>query len=349
MNIAITGSIATDHLMSFPGRFTEQFVDGHLDRVSLSFLASSLTVRPGGVGANIALGLARLGHSPKLVGAAGRDFAEYRAELEREGVDTSAVRVSATEYTARFICTSDAVQNQIATFYPGAMSEAAEISLGAVAERTGRFDLVLIGADDPDAMLRHAEECRTHGLPFAADPSQQLARLDGDAIKSLVEGATYLFTNDYERALLGEKTGWSETEIRDRVAQWVTTRGADGVRIESRGAAPAEVPAVPAGAIADPTGVGDGFRAGMLAGLAWDLSLERAAQVGCALATLVLGGAGPQDYRVDKAGFLADLAGTYGLGSAADVEPHLPTTAATTGGTGDTAAAEAGARGGAAR
>jgi adenosine kinase len=319
MDIAITGSIATDHLMTFEGRFVDLFIAEHLDRVSLSFLASGLALHRGGVGANIALGLARLGHSPVLVGAAGSDFAEYRSELEREGVDCSGVHISSTQYTARFICTTDTDQNQIATFYPGAMSEARQISLSGL----GRFDFVLIGADDPEAMLRHTDECRVSGCAFAADPSQQLALMEGASIRRLVDGAAYLFTNAYERVLLCEKTGWSERDVLDRVGHWITTYGRDGARIERLGAPTLEIPAVPADQQIDPTGVGDGFRVGLLAGLAWNLPLERAAQVGCAVATKVIAVPGPQGYILDPSVLLADLGRVYGPAAAAEVEPHL--------------------------
>jgi adenosine kinase len=319
MRIAVTGSIATDHLMTFKGRFTDSFIAGHLERVSLSFLADGLTVHRGGVGANIALGLARVGLSPVLVGAAGFDFAEYRSELERAGVDCSGVHVSATQYTARFVCTTDTEQNQIATFYPGAMSEARGISLTSL----GRFDFTLIGADDPEAMLRHTDACRDSGFPFAADPSQQLARLEGTTIRKLVDGAAYLFTNAYERVLLCEKTGWSERDVLDHVGHWITTFGRDGAQIERLGDPTVRIPVVPAVQEVDPTGVGDGFRVGVLAGLAWNLPLERAAQVGCAVATRVLGVSGPQDYSLDRGGLLEDLGRVYGVAAATDVEPHL--------------------------
>jgi adenosine kinase len=319
MRIAVTGSIATDHLMTFEGRFADLLISEHLERISLSFLAGGLTIHRGGVGANIALGLGRLGLSPMLVGAAGTDFAEYRSELEGEGVDCSGVRVSAGQYTARFICTTDIDQNQIATFYPGAMSEAREISLS----RLGRFDLVLIGADDPQAMLRHTDECRASGFAFAADPSQQVALMDGASIRQLVDGAAYLFTNAYERVLLCEKTGWSERDVLNRVGHWITTYGRDGARIERLGAPTVRIAAVPAAEEVDPTGVGDGFRVGVLAGFTWSLPLDLAAQVGCAIATKVLAVSGPQGYRLDPAALLADLSRAYGTRAAAEVEPHL--------------------------
>jgi adenosine kinase len=194
--VAVSGSIATDHLMHFPGKFAEQLVAEQLHRVSLSFLVDDLVVRRGGIGANIAFGMGVLGASPVLVGAVGDDFGDYRSWLERHGVNCAGVHVSETAHTARFVCTTDDDMCQIASFYAGAMAEARLIELAPVAERVGGFDLVLISPDDPDAMLRHADECRQRGYRFAVDPSQQLARMDGSQIRAFVQGADYLFSND---------------------------------------------------------------------------------------------------------------------------------------------------------
>jgi adenosine kinase len=172
-------------------------------------------------------------------------------------------------------------------------------------------------------MLRHTEECRSRGIPFAADPSQQLAWSDGPQIKALVEGAAYLFSNDYEAALITSKTGWSDADVLARVGVRVTTHGRDGVVVESAGAEPVRVPVVPAGAVADPTGVGDAFRAGFLAGLAWGLGHERCAQVGALLATHVLETVGTQEYRLARGSALRRFAAAYGDAAAAELEAHL--------------------------
>ncbi|WP_055574693.1 PfkB family carbohydrate kinase, partial [Streptomyces prasinopilosus] len=238
MRIAVTGSIATDHLMTFPGRFADQLVADQLHTVSLSFLVDALDVRRGGVAANIAFGMGQLGTRPVLVGAAGADFDEYRAWLDRHGVDTESVRISETLHTARFVCTTDADHNQIGSFYTGAMSEARLIELKTVADRVGGLDLVSIGADDPEAMLRHTEECRARNIPFAADFSQQIARMDGEEIRILLDGATYLFSNEYEKGLIESKTGWTDAEILGRVGHRVTTLGSRGVRVERAGEDP---------------------------------------------------------------------------------------------------------------
>ncbi|MFF9504379.1 carbohydrate kinase family protein [Streptomyces sp. NPDC014656] len=323
MRVAVTGSIATDHLMTFPGLFAEQLLAGRLDRVSLSFLADDLEVRRGGVAANIAFGLGTLGLRPVLVGAVGADFEPYRIRLKEHGVDTDSVRVSGSLHTARFVCTTDRAQNQIATFYAGAMAEARAIDLREVVRRTGRLDLVLVSPDDPEAMLRHTRACRELGIPFAADPSQQLARLDGDAVRELVDGARFLFTNEYETALLLEKTGWTETEVLRRAATWVTTHGEAGVRIRGEGRAPLAVPAVPVPAVTDPTGVGDAFRAGFLAGTLWGVPERCAAQLGCAVASTVLGSVGTQEYRLHREPLLDRIRTAYGPGCAAALVAHL--------------------------
>lgn len=323
MRIAVTGSIATDHLMFFPGRFTEQFVSDRLDRVSLSFLVDDLMIRRGGVAANIAFGLGVLGLRPVLVGAVGSDFDDYRTWLERHGVDTGSVHVSRTRHTARFLCTTDQDQNQIASFYAGAMVEARDIALRPVAERVGGLDLVVVAPNDPEAMLRHTAECRAQGYRFAADPSQQLARMESEQIRELIDGAAYLFTNDYEKALVEQKTGWSDEEVLDRVRVRVTTLGPKGARIDRKGEPSLHVPPAPERGKADPTGVGDAFRAGFLAGVAWGLSLERCAQIGNLIATHVLERVGSQEYELSRTTFLERFTAAYGAAAADEVAPHL--------------------------
>jgi adenosine kinase len=319
MRIAVSGSIATDHLMTYAGRFAEQLLPDQLASLSVSFLVDDLDVRRGGVAGNICFGLGLLKQSPVIVGAVGSDFGEYREWLERHGVDTAGVRVSETRHTGRFVCTTDADQNQIASFYPGAMAESAEIDLGTL----GHLDLVLISPNSPDAMLAHAAYCRDNGVPFAADPSQQLASLDSAAISTLLDGPQILFCNAYEAALLESKTGMSAEQVLAAVGTRVTTHGADGVLIEQNGQDELRVGVLPAEAIVDPTGVGDAFRAGFLAGRSGGLTLERAAQLGSLLATLCLESLGPQEYTLDPAAARARLAGAYGEDAAAEIATHL--------------------------
>ncbi|HEX5740821.1 MAG TPA: carbohydrate kinase family protein [Pilimelia sp.] len=324
MKIAATGSIATDHLMHFPGRFAEQLIADQLDKVSLSFLVDDLVVRRGGAAANIAFGLAQLGLRPVLVGAVGADFADYRAWLERHHVDCESVHVSDLAHTARFVCTTDEEMCQIASFYAGAMSEARQIELAPIAQRVGGLDLVIVSPNDPVAMVRHSEECRAGGYAFAADPSQQMARMDGDEIRALIEGATYLCTNEYERDLLEAKTGLTGDQVLDLVQIRVTTLGRDGAEITGRDVGRILVPVAQEIHAYDPTGVGDGFRAGFFAARSWGLGLERSGQVGALLATLVLETVGTQEYDLKPAAFLKRLEESYGAAAAEDVAPHLP-------------------------
>src|SRR6266545_2771776 len=292
MKIAVTGSIATDHLMHFPGRFAEQLIADQLHKVSLSFLVDDLVVRRGGIGANIAFGMGQLGLRPSLVGAVGADFADYRAWLERHGVDCGSVHVSEVAHTARFVCTTDEDMCQVASFYAGAMAEARNIELAPVAERLGGLDLAVISPNDPVAMLRHTEECRERGYPFAADPSQQLARM-------------------------------SDEDVLDRVGVRVTTLGADGVAITGRDIERIHVPVAREVQPYDPTGVGDGFRAGFFAGRSWGLGLERSAQVGTLVAALVLETVGTQEYVIRADEFLKRLAASYGDAAAEEVAPFM--------------------------
>ena len=323
MPVVVTGSIATDHLMTFPGKFTEQFVEGQMENVSLSFLVDDLVQHRGGAGANMAYGLGLLGLRPVLVGAVGNDFADYDAWLTRHGVDTASVHWSDFKHTARFVCTTDAANNQIASFYSGAMSEAGDIELGPIVDRVGELDLVVVGPNDPKAMVRHTEECRQRRIPFAADPSQQLAWADGAMIRGLVDGADVLFTNEYESALLQQKTGWTEDEVLARVGTWVTTRAAEGVLVRRAGESPITVIAVPETKPVEPTGGGDALRAGFIAGRMWGLGLERATQLGSAVATAAVEVIGTQEYDLPRENFLGRFADAFGDDAADEIAPHL--------------------------
>jgi adenosine kinase len=322
MSVLVAGSIATDHLMHFPGKFSEQLLADQLHRVSLSFLVDDLVVRRGGVAPNICYGMAQLGGSPVLIGAVGEDFDEYAAWLTEHGVNCDFVYVSPTHHTARFVCTTDEEMCQIGSFYAGAMGEAHRISIAEAWNAAGA-DLAVISAYDPAAMVQHSAECRDNGLRFAADPSQQIARMSGAQMVGLIEGADLLFTNDYEMSLLQSKTGLSEADLLNMVNVRVTTLGSRGVDIIGRDIDPLHVPAAKERAKHDPTGVGDAFRAGFLTAREWGLSWQRAAEVGGLLATMVLETVGTQEYQVRKDEFSKRLAESFGDDCAADVLPHL--------------------------
>lgn len=323
MTIVVTGSIATDHLMRFPGRFSEQLLAEHLQKVSLSFLVDDLVVHRGGVAGNMAYAIGVLGGDAALIGAAGADFADYRSWLESAGVDCAHVLESTTAHTARFMCTTDQDMAQIASFYPGAMSEARNISLAEYVTAKGAPELVIIGANDPDAMFVHTEECRALGLPFAADPSQQLARLSGAEIRRLIDGATILFTNDYEWDLLLSKSGWTEADVMAQIGLRITTLGAEGVDVVHPDGSRIHVGVVPETSQVDPTGVGDAFRAGFLTGRSAGLDLQRCAQLGSLVAVLVLETNGTQEWSWNREDGLARLKAAYGADAANDIATAL--------------------------
>ena len=322
VTIAVTGSIATDHLMRFPGRFSEQLLADHLQKVSLSFLVDDLVMHRGGVAGNMAFAIGVLGGDVALVGAAGTDFDDYRQWLTAHGVNCDHVLISESAYTARFVCTTDEAMAQIASFYPGAMSEARNIKLGDMVNGSGAPDLVIIGANDPEAMFLHTEECRKLGLAFAADPSQQLARLSKDEIRRLIDGATYLFTNDYEWDLLLQKSEWSEAEVMSQIEMRITTLGEKGVDIVGDGTF-VHVDVVPETHKEDPTGIGDAFRAGFLTGRSAGLSLERSAQLASMVATLVLEAPGPQEWTWDSEAAVRRLSDAYGTEAGQEIARAL--------------------------
>ena len=311
MKIAVTGSVATDYMMSFPGKIADSIVVDSLEKISLSFLVNNLEVRRGGTGANISFGMGVLGGSPVLIAAVGEDFTDYNSWLTRHGVDTSELYVSQTQLTARFTVTTDESHNQIASFYPGAMSEARNIELGPIFKSKNGFDLVLIAPDDPEAMLRHTEECRQHKIPFAADISQTLASLDGESIRNLLVGAKYSFLNEYEMALAMQKTGWSKRDFLDNVEICITTLGSKGAQIESHSFATITVGVAKERSKIDPTGIGDAFRAGFLSAIGWGLELKVCAEVGSMVETYCIETQGGQEYRFTREQFLERFAESY--------------------------------------
>lgn len=309
--------------MTFPGLFNDSLMADQLHNVSLSFLVDDLQIRRGGVAANICFGMGVLGERPLLVAAVGSDFADYQSWLESHGVDCEHVHVSKTAHTARFMCTTDQEQNQIASFYPGAMSESIELDISEISKKVGGLGLVLIGADDPVAMRNHTMKCKELGVPFVADPSQQLPRLDGPQTVDIVDGAEYLFNNEYESTLIEQRTGWSAAQVLDHVGVRITTLGKNGVHITSRDGLDLKVPVAQEKSIKDPTGVGDAFRAGFLTGLGWGLDLEVCAQVGSLLATYVIETIGTQEFQLDRSEFVLRLEQAYGANSAEKVAAHL--------------------------
>ncbi|MBI5666551.1 MAG: carbohydrate kinase family protein [Chloroflexi bacterium] len=301
MDIIVTGSIAYDYLMRFPGRFTDYFIREQLHQVSLSFLVDEMTKHWGGVAANIAFNMALMGLRPRLMGTVGRDFPEYRAWLERVGVDTSTVRQIDEVFTASFFANTDLDNNQIASFYTGAMSYAKNYRLADVFD--GKPDLVMISPNDPQAMSNLAQECRERGIRFIYDPSQQVPRLSGEELYRDMQGAYALVVNAYEAEIICKKTGQTLDDLRRTIEILVITQGARGSHIYHNGDL-IEVPAFPTDHIKDPTGVGDAFRAGLVRGLVAGWPMKLAGLVGALCATYVLEQVGTQNHSYSLPDFV---------------------------------------------
>ncbi len=312
--IVVTGSVAFDYLMRFPGRFVEHLIPDRMERLSVSFLVDEMRRVPGGCGPNIAYGLAVLGERPLLVATAGRDAADYRDWLAREGVDVSALVIHPDLFTASFFVSTDSDQNQLASFYTGAMARARDLSLAQAAPED--VALVVISPNDPDAMARYGSECRELAVPFLYDPSQQVARLSGEDLLGGLEGAFLLIVNDYEFGILLQKTGLSREEIEELVPVLVVTHGADGSTISVAGPRARERHEVPAALLerpaADPTGVGDGYRAGLIRGIRIGAPWEVAGRIGSVAAAVVLETLGPQPPRYGTEEFVARYARSFG-------------------------------------
>jgi adenosine kinase len=302
VKIIISGSIAFDYLMSFPGHFKEHILPDQLSRLSVSFLVDTMEKRHGGVAPNIAYTLALLGAHPMIMGTAGQDFGEYRAWLESHGVDTSAVVEIPNLFTASFFVNTDLDNNQIASFYTGAMAHARDLSIAQNAG--GRADLVVVSPDDPQAMIKRVEECQALGIRYVFDPSQQIVRLSAAQLVAGIDGAFLLITNEYEFEMIREKTGWSKPQILDRTGGVVTTRGEAGSRL-SIGGQEYEIPIVSPRRLADPTGVGDAFRGGLLRGYSLGLPWDLAGRMGSLAATYVLEELGTQSHYYTRTEFVA--------------------------------------------
>lgn len=299
MNILLTGSIAFDYLMTFPGQFKEHILLERLERLSLSFLVDSLVRQRGGIAANIAYTMALLGARPSVMASAGKDFDEYKEWLEQHGVDTSPIKIYPDLYTASFFVSTDQTNAQIASFYSGAMAKATELSLHNLGSKP---DLAMISANEPSAMDRYIDECTQLGIPFAYDPSQQTVRLEAAPLKHGIKHCEALFVNDYEFELIREKTGLTIEAILENSDYIVITKGEHGASVHIEGQT-VDIPAVEPDQIVDPTGVGDAFRAGFMRGYLAGFPLERCGQMGSVAASFCLENQGPQGHHFDLAEF----------------------------------------------
>lgn len=293
MKFILTGSIAFDYLMRFPGYFKDHILPEHLNKISLSFLVEDMVRQHGGVGANIAYTLALMGGKPYLYSSAGQDFGEYGQKLARMGVDISGVKVDQTKFTASFFVNTDLSNAQIASFYTGAMEDAAEMPLKEAV--SSPEDIVMVSPSDPRAMAAYIRDAKKLGIRMLFDPSQQIVRMDKDVIREGIENAFGLFVNDYEFELMQKHTGMTAEEILAIPAFSVITLGGDGARIVSKDG-DVTVPVVPDVRIVDPTGVGDAFRAGFLRGYESGFDFKLCGEMGTCTAALCLAQNGTQNH-----------------------------------------------------
>lgn len=315
MRIVVTGSIAYDYIMVFPGKFRDHILPEKMHILSVSFLVDSLKRLRGGTAANIAFNLALLGERPELVGAVGEDFGEYRQWLDRHGVDTKPVKVISGDFTASCFINTDMQDNQITAFYPGAMAHAASISLHDL-NLTSR-DMVVISPNDPAAMRRAARECRDAKVPYLYDPSMQAPRMSAEELDEGFQGAQILTGNDYEFGMMAEKLGTTEDALRRRVPVTVMTKGEAGCLITVEGEE-FEIPAAKPTQVVDPTGAGDAYRSGLIFGLKHGLPWPSAGRVAALTAVYAIEHAGTQNHAYTRSEFAARFAENFGKDAAVE-------------------------------
>ncbi|MFN2150885.1 MAG: carbohydrate kinase family protein [Anaerolineales bacterium] len=301
MDIIFTGSVAYDYLMTFPGLFRDYILPEKLEQISLSFLVNSMVRRRGGIAPNIAYTLALLGGKPRVMATVGEDFTEYRQTLDKAGVDTSLMKVIPGVFTASFFCNTDKSNAQIASFYPGAMDYAGQLSFHDLAQKP---DWVVISPNSPDSMVKYPQECQELGIPYLYDPSQQIPRMSGEDLRLGVQGASALMVNEYEFELIKKQTGLSEAEILAGLRFMVVTRGSEGASIYVDGAE-IQTPVVPPKEIVDPTGVGDAFRGGFLTGFSHRLDWDLCGKMGALAATYCLEAMGTQEHSYTPKEFVS--------------------------------------------
>ena len=300
MTLVLSGSVAYDYIMTFPGHFREHILVDKLESLSLSFLVESLTRQRGGVAPNIAYTLSLLGERPILMATVGEDFGEYRAWLEANGIDTTGLRTIPGVMTASYFVSTDQAQAQIASFYPGAMAHAAALRLADLPERPAR---VVISPDSPDAMRERVRECKALAIPYAYDPSQQIIRLTAEDLLEGIECCSLLVVNEYEMGMICNKTGLSEARLLELAGAVVKTCGENGACIHAAGETHT-IPAVAPHRLVDPTGVGDAFRGGLFRGIAAGWPWELSGRVGALAATFCLEQLGTQNHRFTRPEFV---------------------------------------------
>ncbi|MEI7555765.1 carbohydrate kinase family protein [Candidatus Chlorohelix sp.] len=294
MSIIVTGSIAYDHIMDFPGFFKDHILPEKIHILNVSFLVSSLKKMHGGCAPNISYTLALLGERSSILGTVGHDFQAYRAALEEVGVDTSLVKVIQDKVTASCFITTDKSGSQITGFYPGAMEHASEVRIEDANPQD--IEICIVSPDDPRAMIEHVHECQQLKVPYIYDIGWQVIAFDGGALLDGVNGAKLVIGNDYELEILREKTGLTPEKMLETSEYVVITKGSEGSTIYSRSGI-AQIPPIPAKVVLDPTGAGDAFRGGLLKGLRRGYDLDQMGRVAALAATFCVESSGTQGQK----------------------------------------------------
>jgi adenosine kinase len=309
MSIIVTGSVAFDYLMSFPGRFREHILPDQLHQVSLSFLVDSMRKQRGGCAPNIAYTLALLGEHPTVMATVGQDFGEYRAWLESVGVHTSAIVEVKDDFTSSFFVNTDQENNQIATFYQGAMGKAGILSFHDLDYEA--IKIAIISPNAPGAMVKYARECQDLEIPYLYDPSQQIIRLSGEELLEGTRGARMLVVNEYEFAMIKNKTGLSDEELLALPEITIVTQGENGSTIHV-GDQAISIPAVAPHPLAEPTGVGDAYRGGIVKGMLLSYPWEITGRIAALAATYVLEQYGTQNHHYSLTEFMERFRQVFG-------------------------------------
>jgi adenosine kinase len=307
--VLVTGSLAFDYILTFPGKFGDHILPDKLHMINLSFLVDQVTKQRGGCAGNVAYTLALLGEHPSILAAAGHDFDGYAAWLREQGIKIDNVKIFPQEMTATCFITTDRIHNQITGFYPGAMKHANELSLKAASDGV---EVVIVSPDDPAAMQRHCREAQETRARFVYDPSFQVIAMDGDFLWQGAQGAHALILNDYEFSIFLEKTGKTVEELHSQIETLVVTLGEQGSRILPRGGREISIAPVSTDAAVDPTGCGDAYRGGFLTGLVNGCSLEECGQLGSVASVFVVEHYGTQSHRYSREQFALRYQGAYG-------------------------------------
>lgn len=308
MAIYVSGSLAFDRIMTFPGNFQDHILMDKLHMINVSFMVDGMDERRGGCAGNIAYTLALLDEKPVIVAAAGRDFESYAQTLASHGLPLDGIRRAEDVFTALCYITTDLNSNQITGFYPGAMT------LPAVYEFPGmdaRQDIAIVSPGNVEDMRRLPRLYREKGVPYIFDPGQQLPVLTSEELLEAIEGSLACITNDYELNMICKATGKSEDEIAARTSWLVTTLGAEGAQVRGQGETVRIAP-VPIDKVLDPTGAGDAHRAGLIKGLVHGLAMPEAAKLGSVSASFALEKMGTQEHVITPANFRQRYEAVFG-------------------------------------